>query len=111
METYKLTPEEPATGIALTSKFTTGKTNELVYRINCSCGDAEHDHNLWVEHNTEDQNVTVTIYTKVSTPFWSVSRFKQIWQILKTGNAKFESTIILNQQQAVNYAAALTKFE
>ena len=106
-----LTPQTPAAGISLTNEFTTPTTKESCYRINCSCSDAEHDHDIWVEHDLECKDVTVTLYAQVSTPFWSTSRFKQIWQILTTGTTKFQASIILNQQQAVNYAAALTKFE
>ncbi|CAB4130267.1 hypothetical protein UFOVP116_353 [uncultured Caudovirales phage] len=106
-----LTPQQPASGILLSNEFSTEKTKESSYRISCNCGSEEHNHNLWVAHDLDCKDVTVTIYTQVTTPFWSTSRFKQIWQILTTGTTKLESSLILTQQQAVNYAAALTKFE
>jgi hypothetical protein len=77
-----------------------------LYQVTCSCHDPEHDHNLWVEANV-DREIAVTIYTTTVTPFWSISRWRQMWQLLTRGHIKSEVCLSMNQQQALNYAETL----
>jgi hypothetical protein len=77
-----------------------------LYQVTCECADSEHDHNVWVE--TDDtKRVTVTIYTTVKSNWWSLTRWQLIWRLLTRGYVKYEATIVMTQQQALNYAATL----
>ena len=76
-----------------------------VYQIPCDCGDTDHIHNLWVE--ADECNVNVTIYVDVKTKWWSANRFKQIWTLLTKGYLQQETVLAMSQQQALNYAETL----
>jgi hypothetical protein len=91
----------PAQGILINNDWGDAKAYEVV----CGCGDHAHSHNVWVE--AEDSYVTVTVYTTVKSDFWSKTRFKQIWDLLVNGYVKYESSIIMSEQQAFNYAETL----
>ena len=93
--------EKPAEGISKVNDF----GHSIWYRVDCECQEPDHCHTIDV--NTEFNDVTVDIYTTVSTPFWSKNRWKMIWEILTKGYASHEATIILNKQSALNYAEAL----
>jgi hypothetical protein len=92
--------QTPAEGILLVNDWGTSK----MYKAVCQCGDEEHTHTIDIE---VDDAVNVTIYTTVSTDFWSRSRWSYIWQLLTTGRAKFESTLVMNEQQALTYAETI----
>lgn len=88
------------------------------YRVSCACGDSAHSIHTAVE--ADDFGITVhtwaTIeanhWAKVSgNPFlqWLLSRIKMTWELWVNGGIKFESWTIMNEQQAHNYATALTK--
>jgi hypothetical protein len=94
--------QKPATGIMETNNFRDAK----VYRVACECGDANHDHNVWVE--ADDSNtISVTIYTQQKSKWWAMNRWQKIWTLLTKGYIEYETSIILKEQQAVNYAEAL----
>ena len=67
--------------------------------------------NMWIETTSENdtQEVTLTFYVKTQTPWWSLNRFKQIWEILTKGHIEYEADLILNKQSAVNLANTITK--
>jgi len=94
--------QAPAQGILKRSDWGLSKS----YQVTCSCHNNDHDHNLWVEAE-EDGEIVVLIYTTTMTPFWSVSRWRQMWQLLTCGYIKSEVALSMNQQQALNYAATL----
>jgi hypothetical protein len=94
--------ETPAQGILKTSEW----GNSKWYYVTCDCLDADCAHTVQVE--ADDHGVTVHVYTRATTTFWSKSRWRQIWQILTQGYADMETTVILKEQQAINYATALT---
>ena len=99
----------------------------------CTCGDNNHDHTIDVEDDHGD--IAVTIYTTQTTKFWEEAvaarydietrvlelaqwkwsdivnglwhRVKQTWQLWVKGHIEFETSLILTEQQAVNYATAL----
>lgn len=77
------------------------------YKIICQCGAEDHIHDLWVE--ADDTDVTVNIYVTVKSQFWSVNRWKQMWQLLTKGYLKYETNLALNQQSALNYSKTLEK--
>lgn len=94
--------QEPAEGILKTNEW--GKSK--AYKIACSCGADDHDHNVWVE--ADDHDISVTIYTR-SKSDWRVNRFRKIWQLLTKGYVEEEVSISLTRQQAFNYAYALNQ--
>ena len=94
-------PETPAEGILLRKDYGDAK----VYEIVCECGDCDHSHNVWVE--AEDFGITVTIYTQQKTKWWEQKRWQTIWRLLTKGYVERESTLIMSEQQALNYANVL----
>jgi hypothetical protein len=95
-------PQEPAQGILKTNDF----GDSIWYHIRCSCGSDDCSHEVNVE--ADEIDVSVHIYANNHTKWWEKSRWKQIWQILTKGYAEMQTTIVLDEQTAVNYAAALT---
>jgi len=102
MATNKMKSQSPAEGILIRNDY--GDT--ITYQVVCGCGDVGHDHNLWVE--ADDQNVTVTLYTTVKSKWWSMNRWQKIWTLLTRGYVEYESSIIMSQQQALNYSNTLS---
>jgi hypothetical protein len=96
--------QTPAEGILKRNEW----GNSQLYQVTCECADSEHDHHVWVETDDTKQ-VTVTIYTTVKSNWWSLTRWQLIWRLLTQGYVKYEATIIMTQQQALNYAATLTQ--
>jgi hypothetical protein len=93
--------EKPAEGIMKTGEFGSYKS----YHVECECGSPECAHKLSVE--ADDMEVTVAIYSTLRTKWNNMARWKQIWSILTKGYVDAESTLVLNEQAAFNYAAAL----
>ena len=96
-----LIAETPARGILKVNEWGTSK----MYKVVCECGNDDCTHTLDIE--AEDTGVTVTIYTKTRTNFWSVSRWKHIWTLLVKGHVDFETNIHLSEQSALNYGQTL----
>ena len=94
--------EKPATGILKTGEF----GDSIWYHIRCECGSDDCSHEVEVE--ADECDVSVHIYAKNHTRWWQRNRWQQIWQIFTRGYAEMQTTIVLNEQTAVNYAAALT---
>jgi hypothetical protein len=94
--------EKPAEGILKTSEWGDSKW----YHVRCDCGSDDCSHELNVE--ADDVEVQVHIYAKNHTKWWEKNRWQQIWQILTRGYADMQTTIVLNEQTAINYADALT---
>ena len=93
----------PAEGILLRKDYGDAK----IYEVVCECGDCDHSHNVWIE--AEDYGVTVTIYTQQKTKWWQQNRWKIMWTLLTRGYVERESTLIMGEQQALNYAETLKK--
>lgn len=93
--------EKPAEGIMKTNEWGDSKW----YHIRCDCGSDDCSHGVNVE--ADDCDIQVHIYAKNHTKWWEKNRWKQIWQILTKGYAEMETTIVLSEQTALNYAAAL----
>lgn len=91
----------PAQGILITRDYGDAKQ----YEVTCECSDGDHSHKVWVE--ADDANVTVTIYTTAKSKWWERNRWSQLWTLLTKGYVEYEADIIMNQQQALNYAAVL----
>lgn len=93
--------QTPAEGILKSGDWGIAKS----YRIVCECGQPDHEHTVWVE--VEDVGISVTIYADVKSPLWSVNRWRQIWTLLTRGYLQHETTILMSEQQALNYAETL----
>ena len=94
--------ETPAEGIMKTSEWGDSKW----YHIRCECGSDDCSHDVNVE--ADEVDVSVHIYANNHTRWWKMNRWQQIWQILTKGYAEMQTTIVLNEQTALNYANALT---
>lgn len=95
--------QTPAEGILKRNEWETAQ----LYQVACQCADSDHDHNVWVETDPDMKEVTVTVYTTVKSRWWSLSRWQQMWTLLTRGYVEYEATIIMSQQQALNYAETL----
>ena len=93
--------QTPAEGILKKNDW--GDTK--VYHVVCDCGSDDHSHNLWVE--AEDIGITVTIYVTVKSPWWSMNRCKQLWQLLTQGYLEQQTVLTMDEQTALNYAETL----
>jgi hypothetical protein len=94
--------QTPADGILKRSDWGDAQT----YQVACECGDSNHDHLVWVE--ADDSNtISVTIYTQQKSKWWSMNRWQKIWTLLTKGYIEYEVSIIMTEQQAINYAGAL----
>lgn len=94
-------PETPAKGILKTNDF----GDSIWYHIHCDCGSQECAHEIEIE--ADDIHVQVHIYHTQHTKWWEKNRWKQIWQILTKGFADMQTTIVLDEQTALNYSATL----
>ena len=94
----------PAQGIMQTASYSDGKS----YVVACECSDPEHQVNVWIEvdGDEETQDVQVAFYVDTWTPFWDkkFNRFKAAWDILVKGVSQQQHHIILRKQAALNFA-------
>ena len=97
-----MTPQTPAEGILKRRDWGDAHT----YQVVCNCGSADHDHAVWIETD-DSREVTVTTYTQQRSLFWEQSRWRTIWRLLTQGYVEYEASIIMTQQQALNYAETL----
>jgi hypothetical protein len=83
------------------------------YRVACECHDSDHDLKVWIESESdpEVQEVTLTFYKELETPFWEsgFNRFREAWRILRHGRSRFSGTIILTQDVAENLLATIQR--
>ncbi len=123
-------PETPAEGILKTNDFGDSKW----YHVVCGCG--QPDHALTVEVEADEMGVSVNTYATVKTNYWTetfkpnvgtdnvwleefdsfwkglvnglITRLKLTWTVWTKGYVKAETTILMSEQQAINYANTLT---
>jgi hypothetical protein len=119
----------PAEGILKTSEWGDSK----YYQVVCECGDSDHDHRVEIE--ADNLNVCVHTYITVKSNFWScvfdkrydiehewlekfdwawknfvnglLRRIQLTWTLWTKGYIETESTLIMSEQQALNYAETL----
>lgn len=96
-----MTPQIPAQGILINREYGDAKH----YTLTCECCNTDCAHNVWVE--AEDTGITVTTYTQQKTRWWSSNRWKLIWTLLTRGYVEYEASIVMTEQQALNYARVL----
>jgi hypothetical protein len=94
-------PQTPAEGILLRKDFGDAKS----YNVQCECCGSDCEHNVWVE--ADSAGVTVTTYTQQKTKWWEFTRWRIIWTMLTKGYVEYEASIIMSEQQALNYAEVL----
>ena len=99
--TTPMKKQTPAQGILLNRSW----GDAMSYSIPCSCG-CDNVHNMWIE--ADDVGVVVNIYTKQRTNQIK-TRWQHIWTLLTKGYVEVESDVLLTEQQALNYASALTQ--
>ena len=95
--------QTPAEGILLHRDYGDAK----MYTLTCECCTADHNHQIWIE--ADDIGVTVTTFTEQKTRWWALNRWQIIWRLLTKGYVQYEASIIMSEQQALNYASALEK--
>lgn len=93
--------EKPAQGVLKTSDFGLA----MFYHIHCDCGSDECAHDIEVE--ADDVCVQVHIHHTQHTKWWERNRWRQIWQIITQGYVEMQTTIVLDEQTALNYSAIL----
>ena len=93
--------QSPAEGVMKTHDWGDSK----MYYIVCDCGDSDHAHTVEVE--ADEFGIHVHCYVKVRTKWWGKKRWRQIWQILTNGYAEMETTVVMQEQTAFNYAETL----
>jgi hypothetical protein len=93
--------QKPAEGILLHNDYGDSKH----YTLTCECCSTDCTHNVWIE--ADDTGVSVTTYTKQKTQWWKRNRWQKIWTLLTRGYIEYEASIIMTEQQALNYAEVL----
>lgn len=93
--------QQPATGILKQGDFGDSKW----YYIQCECSDSDCAHTLEIE--ADELEVSVHVYVTAHTKWWEKRRWQQIWQLLTSGYAEMQTTIVLNEQTALNYSETL----
>jgi hypothetical protein len=121
--------QTPAEGIMRTNDFGRSKW----YRVACSCGN--EDDNIDFEVEADDTGVMVNTYNTQKTDYWTeaverrydidnawlqefdwfwkdlvnslATRLRLTWQIWRHGYIKYQGTMIMTEQQALNYAETL----
>ena len=99
----RIQAQAPAEGVLKRSDW----GDAITYQVVCECGDSNHDHNVWIE--ADDNSVSVTTYTQQKSKWWSMNRWQKSWKLLTRGYIEYEATIIMTEQQALNYAETLKK--
>lgn len=123
-------PQAPAEGILKTNDF----GNSKWYQVVCGCG--QSDHALTVEVEADEMGVSVNTYATVKTDYWTeevkkrydidspwlqewdwfwksfvngfITRLRLTWDVWTKGYVRAETTVLMSEQQAINYAHTLT---
>ena len=121
--------EKPAEGILKTHDW----GNSKMYRVDCSCSNADDSIDFEVE--ADDSGIIITTYTIQKSNCWSetfekrydinnvwlqefdwawkdlannfIRKIKLTWNLWVDGYIKYQSTTIMTEQQALNYAENL----
>lgn len=93
--------QTPAQGVVKVNDWGDSK----MYQVVCDCMSDSCVHTVDVE--ADDMHVSVSVYLKAHTKWTEKSRWRQIWEILTKGYAEVETTIVMKEQTALNYAETL----
>ena len=81
------------------------------YRVACECHDNQHDLDVWIElePDPEVNEITVTFYRELDTPFWEkgFNRFREAWNILVHGRSRFSGSLIVRTETAQHLCDAI----
>jgi hypothetical protein len=94
--------EKPAEGILKTNEW----GNSKWYHIRCSCGNEDCSHEISIEAD-DCYEVAIHLYSNHHTKWWEKGRWKQIWNIITKGYSEMQTTLVMNEQTALNYAETL----
>jgi hypothetical protein len=102
-------PQVPATSIAKTGEF----KDASIFQVVCDCNSPDHSVNMWIEVDpeTEFKLISVNFYAETYSNYktnWA-ARLKIIWDVLTQGYYKQESSLMLNEQAAVNFAHTILR--
>lgn len=123
--------QTPAEGIMITNDY----GNSKFYKVVCGCGQPDHDLDFEVE--ADETGVHVHTYVTLKSDYWGdpikkrydidniwlqefdwawkdtvnglLRRIKLTWTLWTKGYVQTETTVIMSEQQAFNYANVLTK--
>jgi hypothetical protein len=101
MVTKAMKAQTPAEGIVKQHDW----GDSMVYKVLCTCGSNEHSHDVWIEK--DNIGIVVNIHTIVKSQWWKINRLQAIWRLLTQGYVEYETSLIMTEQQALNYAEAL----
>jgi hypothetical protein len=93
--------QKPAEGILKTGDF----GDIMFYHIHCDCGNDDDAHEMTIE--ADDMHVQIHVYVKVKSKWWQKKRWSEIWHLMTRGYVEMQSTIVLNEQAALNYAETI----
>ena len=83
------------------------------YTVSCSCHNATHDLDVWIDVEREDdiRNVDVSFYVTMQMPWWKgrLYRLRAAIRLLFTGELEMEVTNSMDAQTAKNFAEALLR--
>jgi hypothetical protein len=119
----------PAEGIMQTGEYGDSK----FYKVVCGCG--QPDHSIDFEVEADETGVSVNTYVHAKTDYWSesakkrydinnpylqeldwfvkdiwnglVTRLKLTWTVWTKGYVECETTVLMSEQQALNYAETI----
>lgn len=101
-----------ARNISITSKF----EDAIFFRATCLCCSPDHDHSLTVEHDSETNDITVSIYQELEWAQYDsregkvkrlFKRVRNALQYLFTGRVKAEGHFLLSRYAAKDYAESI----
>ncbi len=121
--------EKPAEGILKINDY----GNSKWYKVVCGCGQSDHEIDFEVE--ADEMGVNVNTYITAKTDYWSesvkksydienpylqeldwaikdiwnglITRLKLTWTVWTKGYVRCESTVVMTEQQALNYSETL----
>lgn len=77
------------------------------YRIACDCHSSDHDLNVWIEieNDNDTKEVVLTFYKELYTPFWTkgFNRVREALRVLFLGYSRHEGSIIMRREVAENF--------
>jgi hypothetical protein len=98
---------EPLRGIMTTGIYDDARS----FRVACDCHDNAHDVDVWIEVDTQKEvdEITVTFYRELDTPFWEkgFNRFREAWNILVHGRSRFSGALIMQAETAETLCDAI----
>lgn len=121
--------QNPAEGIMKTGDY----GNSKFYKVACGCGQPDHELNFEIE--ADEHGINANTYVNVKSDYWTetikkrydidnpylqevdwaikdiingfITRLKLTWTVWTKGHIEVQTTIIMSEQQALNYAETI----